>query len=46
LPIQTLVLSSAIYKALSITDSSFQVISVRGFTQEDVDTMFECLHDY
>jgi hypothetical protein len=46
LPIQTLVLSSALYKALSITDSSFQVISVRGFTQEDVDTMFECLHDY
>jgi hypothetical protein len=46
LPIQTLVLASAFYKALPSIDYPFTVISVRGFTQEDVEKMFECLHDY
>jgi len=46
LPIQTLVLSRAMYKAVSTADYSFHVISGPEFTKEDVEKMLESLNDY
>lgn len=46
LPLQTLVLSKAIYDVLSKQEYPFHVMSGSDFTQEDVEKMLECLHDY